>query len=175
MSVQVGHNARQRGLHPFGGFKASGQGRDRSLHVLENYTAVKTDLGGSVMSDYFNNDAGAAPRHLCTETFAAPAVVESAAERMREFGPGAVIALGGGSSLDAATGIALLAANPGSRADGSVKSGTCPGFPLTAVPTTSGTALRPTDSEFSKTARGAGRPTVDPRASCLELRCWTQN
>lgn len=27
---------------PFGGFKASGQGRDRSLHALENYTAVKT-------------------------------------------------------------------------------------------------------------------------------------
>lgn len=27
---------------PFGGFKASGQGRDRSLHALDNYTSVKT-------------------------------------------------------------------------------------------------------------------------------------
>ncbi len=27
---------------PFGGFKASGQGRDRSLHAIDNYTSVKT-------------------------------------------------------------------------------------------------------------------------------------
>jgi 4-(gamma-glutamylamino)butanal dehydrogenase len=27
---------------PFGGFKESGHGRDRSLHALEGYTALKT-------------------------------------------------------------------------------------------------------------------------------------
>ncbi|MGW0874180.1 hypothetical protein ACWD3Z_27305 [Streptomyces sp. NPDC002740] len=28
--------------HPFGGFKATGAGRDKSLHALDTYTALKT-------------------------------------------------------------------------------------------------------------------------------------
>jgi alcohol dehydrogenase class IV len=66
------------------------------------------------------------------------AVVEDGAEHARALGVDAVLALGGGSSLDAAKGIALLAPSPGARADGS---GVTPaaGLPLVAVPTTAGT------------------------------------
>ncbi|WP_433037416.1 iron-containing alcohol dehydrogenase family protein [Actinomycetospora sp. CA-053990] len=66
------------------------------------------------------------------------AVVEDGAEHARALGLDAVLALGGGSSLDAAKGIALLAPSPGARADGS---GVTPaaGLPLVAVPTTAGT------------------------------------
>ena len=65
-------------------------------------------------------------------------VVEQGAEHARALGLDAVLALGGGSSLDAAKGIALLAPSPGARADGS---GTTPaaGLPVLAVPTTAGT------------------------------------
>jgi gamma-glutamyl-gamma-aminobutyraldehyde dehydrogenase len=37
-------------ITPFGGFKDSGTGRDKSLHALDGYTGLKTtwiDLGGS--------------------------------------------------------------------------------------------------------------------------------
>ncbi|GAA4778447.1 iron-containing alcohol dehydrogenase [Actinomycetospora chlora] len=65
-------------------------------------------------------------------------VVERGAGHARDLGMDAVLALGGGSSLDAAKGIALLAPTPGARADGT---GTPPvaGLPVVAVPTTAGT------------------------------------
>ncbi|MDD7965074.1 iron-containing alcohol dehydrogenase family protein [Actinomycetospora lemnae] len=65
-------------------------------------------------------------------------VVEQGGEHARALGVDAVLALGGGSSLDAAKGIALLAPSPGARADGS---GATPaaGLPVVAVPTTAGT------------------------------------
>lgn len=65
-------------------------------------------------------------------------VVEQGAEHARALGMDAVLALGGGSSLDAAKGVALLAPSPGARADGS---GATPaaGLPVVAVPTTAGT------------------------------------
>jgi len=66
------------------------------------------------------------------------AVVEDGAEHARALGLDAVLALGGGSSLDAAKGIALLAPSPGARADGSGVTPTA-GLPLVAVPTTAGT------------------------------------
>jgi alcohol dehydrogenase class IV len=66
------------------------------------------------------------------------ALVEEGAGRARALGVDVVLALGGGSSLDAAKGIALLAPTPGARADGT---GTAPGtgLPVVAVPTTAGT------------------------------------
>jgi alcohol dehydrogenase class IV len=66
------------------------------------------------------------------------ALVEEGAEHARALGVDVVLALGGGSSLDAAKGIALLAPTPGARADGS---GAAPGagLPVVAVPTTAGT------------------------------------
>jgi alcohol dehydrogenase class IV len=66
------------------------------------------------------------------------ALVEEGAEHARALGVDVVLALGGGSSLDAAKGIALLAPTPGARADGA---GAAPaaGLPVVAVPTTAGT------------------------------------
>jgi alcohol dehydrogenase class IV len=66
------------------------------------------------------------------------ALVEEGAEHARALGVDVVLALGGGSSLDAAKGIALLAPTPGARADGA---GAAPGagMPVVAVPTTAGT------------------------------------
>ena len=66
------------------------------------------------------------------------ALVEEGAGHARALGVDVVLALGGGSSLDAAKGIALLAPTPGARADGT---GTAPGagLPVVAVPTTAGT------------------------------------
>lgn len=65
-------------------------------------------------------------------------VVERGAEHARALELDAVLALGGGSSLDAAKGIALLAPTPGARADGSGET-PAPGLPVVAVPTTAGT------------------------------------
>ncbi|WP_433787614.1 iron-containing alcohol dehydrogenase family protein [Actinomycetospora sp. CA-101289] len=66
------------------------------------------------------------------------ALVEDAAAQAYALGVDAVLAVGGGSSLDAAKGIALLAPTPGARADGA---GAAPGagLPVVAVPTTAGT------------------------------------
>lgn len=197
------------------------------------------------MSDFFNNERQSAPRHLCSETFVAPAgppvdfgagsvrciaehvaaqgasrvfvvtdkglkaagvvdrlleplggagvvtevfdevpgnpttdVVEFAAERMREFGAGAVIALGGGSSLDAAKGIALLAANPGSRADGSGNPEHSPGFPLIAIPTTSGTGAETNGFGVLEDREGrkkvyCGSESVVPRVAVLDPELTT--
>nr|CEL18650.1 Alcohol dehydrogenase [Kibdelosporangium sp. MJ126-NF4]CTQ98134.1 Alcohol dehydrogenase (EC 1.1.1.1) [Kibdelosporangium sp. MJ126-NF4] len=66
--------------------------------------------------------------------------IDRAATRVREFGDCAVIPVGGGSSLDAAKGIALLATNPGVARDFDYRTEPDrPGLPLVAVPTTAGT------------------------------------
>jgi len=58
----------------------------------------------------------------------------------KAFGCDAVLAFGGGSSIDTAKGIAVMATNPGNILDyegvGKLRS---PGLPLTAIPTTAGT------------------------------------
>ncbi|MET8947059.1 iron-containing alcohol dehydrogenase [Streptomyces sp. NPDC004542] len=66
--------------------------------------------------------------------------VDAGAARARAFGPAAVVALGGGSVLDAAKGIALLVGNPDAvAADADRLWEAADGLPLVAVPTTSGT------------------------------------
>ncbi|QNN51894.1 iron-containing alcohol dehydrogenase [Nocardioides mesophilus] len=66
--------------------------------------------------------------------------IDQAAEQVRQFGEAAVVAVGGGSALDAAKGIALLAANPGVAADYDYRAvPQSPGRPIVAVPTTAGT------------------------------------
>ncbi|NLU74038.1 iron-containing alcohol dehydrogenase [Streptomyces sp. HNM0575] len=66
--------------------------------------------------------------------------VDAGAARARRFGRAAVVALGGGSVLDAAKGIALLVGNPDARAaDADALWEAADGLPLVAVPTTSGT------------------------------------
>ncbi|MDE2610174.1 MAG: iron-containing alcohol dehydrogenase, partial [Burkholderiales bacterium] len=74
--------------------------------------------------------------------------LDAGAARLRAFGQAAVIAVGGGSALDAAKGISLLAGNPGAvAADADLLWDAAPGLPLIAVPTTAGTG--------SEVARGA--------------------
>lgn len=67
--------------------------------------------------------------------------VDKAGEIVREMKPDLIIGLGGGSSLDAAKAVALLAANPGGieeyEGKGKYKS---PPLPVLAIPTTCGTA-----------------------------------
>ncbi|QWF83774.1 iron-containing alcohol dehydrogenase family protein [Amycolatopsis sp. CA-230715] len=66
--------------------------------------------------------------------------LDRGAARLREFGDAAVVALGGGSALDAAKGISLLAGNPGAvAADADSLWDAGAGLPLVAVPTTAGT------------------------------------
>ncbi|MEW2506606.1 iron-containing alcohol dehydrogenase [Amycolatopsis sp. NPDC047767] len=66
--------------------------------------------------------------------------LDRGAARLREHGVPVVIALGGGSALDAAKGISLLAGNPGSlAADADTLWSASDGLPIIAVPTTSGT------------------------------------
>ncbi|MFD9889227.1 iron-containing alcohol dehydrogenase family protein [Amycolatopsis sp. NPDC059027] len=71
-----------------------------------------------------------------------PSTVEldRGAARLRRFGNAAVVALGGGSALDAAKGISLLAGNPDAvAADADALWSASDGLPIVAVPTTSGT------------------------------------
>ncbi len=67
--------------------------------------------------------------------------IDRAGNVVREFNPDLIIGLGGGSALDAAKAIALLATNPGSIEDyeGRAKYKDPP-LPVLAIPTTCGTA-----------------------------------
>ena len=99
-------------------------------------------------------------------------VVEAGAEHARGLGVDAVLALGGGSSLDAAKGIALLAPTPGARADGS---GTAPGpgLPIVAVPTTAGTGAETNgfgvlEDPVTRRKVYCGDASVVPRVAVLD-------
>ena len=100
------------------------------------------------------------------------ALVEEGAERARALGVDVVLALGGGSSLDAAKGIALLAPTPGARADGT---GAAPGagLPVVAVPTTAGTGAETNgfgvlEDPASRQKVYCGDVSVVPRVAVLD-------
>jgi alcohol dehydrogenase class IV len=63
--------------------------------------------------------------------------LDRAGDDARSFGQSTVVALGGGSVLDTAKGVALLGANQGSVGDLATAT-TRPGWPLVAIPTTAG-------------------------------------
>ncbi len=97
-------------------------------------------------------------------------IAENAAARLRECGAGALIALGGGSSMDTAKGVALLATNPADRAGDVV---TNPGLPLIAVPTTSGTGAETNgfgvlEDRVSQHKVYCGHDSVTPRVAVLD-------
>ncbi|MFQ6037434.1 MAG: iron-containing alcohol dehydrogenase [Candidatus Aminicenantales bacterium] len=82
--------------------------------------------GAPVFSDVAPN-----PRHD---------VVNRASGRVRDFGPEALVGVGGGSVIDAAKALALLATNPGRIEDYEGRSKyRVPPLPVVAVPTTCGT------------------------------------
>jgi alcohol dehydrogenase len=106
-------------------------------------------------------------------------VVAEGAARLREEPAAAVVPLGGGSSMDAAKAIALVAANGGTIRDfypGSKPSS--PGNPLLAVPTTAGTGSE-TNMYGVITDRESGRkllvahPSVQPVTTLLDPELGT--
>ncbi|CAN5794937.1 iron-containing alcohol dehydrogenase [soil metagenome] len=102
--------------------------------------------------------------------------IEAGSEALRGYSltDTAVVALGGGSSLDSAKGIALHAANPG-PVEGLhfALDQERPGLPVVAVPTTAGTGSETnyfgviTDSVKERKFY-IGHPSVRPRASILD-------
>ncbi|MFJ5533782.1 iron-containing alcohol dehydrogenase family protein [Streptomyces sp. NPDC093261] len=100
--------------------------------------------------------------------------VDAGAARARAFGPAVVVALGGGSVLDAAKGISLLVGNPGAvAADADRLWEAAPGLPVVAVPTTSGTGAETNgfgvieDTEARRKVY-IGHPSVKPRIALLD-------
>ncbi len=100
--------------------------------------------------------------------------VAAGAAQLRSFGDAAVVALGGGSSMDCAKAIALLARNDGHPRDYSYG---CkpkhPGAPTIAIPTTAGTGSETnlvgviTDTEQHRKLYVA-HPSVQPRIAVLD-------
>ncbi len=100
--------------------------------------------------------------------------VDKAAERFAREGCDGVIALGGGSPLDAGKSVGVLATNPGSTTDylGMDKVNK-PGVPVICVPTTAGTAAEITDvavlSDHEKKIKmGLRSAYVAPRVALLD-------
>jgi len=100
--------------------------------------------------------------------------VDRAGELARRFGDAVVVAVGGGSSLDAAKAVALAAVNSGSAADLDVAAGTAvAGLPVVAVPTTAGTGAETNGfGVIQDTAAHCkvyvGDASVAPRVSILD-------
>ncbi|MEV8615421.1 iron-containing alcohol dehydrogenase [Amycolatopsis sp. NPDC051373] len=100
--------------------------------------------------------------------------LDRGAARLREYGAAVVIALGGGSALDAAKGISLLAGNPGSlAADADTLWSASDGLPIVAVPTTSGTGAETNGFgvvEDTRLCRKVyiGHDSVRPRIAVLD-------
>ncbi|MGW2023471.1 iron-containing alcohol dehydrogenase family protein [Streptomyces decoyicus] len=100
--------------------------------------------------------------------------VDAGARRARAFGPAAVVALGGGSVLDAAKGISLLVGNPDAEAaDADQLWEAADGLPLIAIPTTSGTGAETNGFGVIEDAGACrkvylGHPSVKPRIALLD-------
>ncbi|MFG2826940.1 iron-containing alcohol dehydrogenase family protein [Streptomyces sp. NPDC048434] len=100
--------------------------------------------------------------------------VDAGARRARAFGPAAVVALGGGSVLDAAKGISLLVGNPDAvAADAGRLWEAADGLPLIAIPTTSGTGAETNGFGVIEDAGACrkvylGHPSVKPRIALLD-------
>lgn len=100
--------------------------------------------------------------------------IDRGATRAREFGSAVIIALGGGSPLDAAKGISLLVGNASSvAADADSLWVAAPGLPLIAVPTTSGTGAETNgfgviEDVHARRKVYIGHPSVQPRIAVLD-------
>lgn len=100
--------------------------------------------------------------------------VDEGAAAARGFGPAVVIALGGGSALDAAKGIALLAGNKAAvAADADSLWDAADGLPLVAVPTTAGTGAETNgfgviEDTCARRKIYLGHASVKPRIAVLD-------
>lgn len=104
----------------------------------------------------------------------ATAELDRGAAALRAFGDSTVLALGGGSALDAAKGISLLAGNPGAvAADADRLWDAAGGLPLIAVPTTAGTGAETngfgvTEDVCARRKVYIGHSSVRPRIAVLD-------
>lgn len=99
--------------------------------------------------------------------------VDAAAGRARAFGDAVVVAVGGGSALDAAKAIALLATNEGSARSHPFTAPARPGLPVVAVPTTAGTGAETNgfgviEDRAARRKVYVGHPSVQPVLSVLD-------
>ena len=99
--------------------------------------------------------------------------VTTGAALARQTEASVVVALGGGSPLDAAKAIALMATNPGQISDYEKTAPTQPGLPVVAIPTTAGTGSEVTkfvvitDTE-RKVKMLINSPYLIPRTALLD-------
>ncbi|MGB3681194.1 MAG: iron-containing alcohol dehydrogenase [Rubrobacteraceae bacterium] len=102
--------------------------------------------------------------------------IEAGSDALREFGlrDTVVVAVGGGSSLDAAKGLSLHAANEVPVAELDFRAENVrPGVPIVAVPTTAGTGSETNHFGVVTDLNGpkkvyVGHPSVKPRATILD-------
>jgi alcohol dehydrogenase len=100
--------------------------------------------------------------------------LDAGAQAAREFAPGVVVAFGGGSVLDTAKGIALMAANDGPARDFDYRNEpACLGLPIVAIPTTAGTGAETNgfgviDNHETGRKFYVGHESVIPRAVILD-------
>jgi alcohol dehydrogenase class IV len=100
--------------------------------------------------------------------------LDAGADAARAFGQAAVVAVGGGSVIDAAKGLALMATNPGdaSQFDYRNEPG-LPGSPIIAIPTTAGTGAETNgfgviDNPTTGRKFYVGHASVVPKAVILD-------
>lgn len=102
------------------------------------------------------------------------ATLDGAAAALRAFGPAAVVAVGGGSSMDVAKGIAIAGVNQGSGRDFDYRNEQpVPALAVIAIPTTSGTgsetnAFGVIDDPDTNEKFYVGHASVLPRIAILD-------
>ncbi|OXM66318.1 iron-containing alcohol dehydrogenase family protein [Amycolatopsis vastitatis] len=138
---------------------------DRGLRATGIVERVEKILAVAGIEHAVHEDIGPNP---------STAELDRGAARLRAFGTATVLALGGGSALDAAKGISLLAGNPGAAAaDADRLWDASDGLPLIAVPTTAGTGAETngfgvTEDVCARRKVYIGHPSVKPRIAVLD-------
>ena len=138
---------------------------DRGLRATGIVERVEKILAVAGIEHAVHEDVGPNP---------STAELDRGAARLREFGDVVVVALGGGSALDAAKGISLLAGNrTAAAADADRLWDAGDGLPLIAVPTTSGTGAETngfgvTEDVCARRKVYIGHSSVKPRIAVLD-------
>ncbi|MEV5718528.1 iron-containing alcohol dehydrogenase [Amycolatopsis mediterranei] len=138
---------------------------DRGLRATGIVERVEKILAAAGIEHAVHEDIGPNP---------STAELDRGAARLRAFGTATVLALGGGSALDAAKGVSLLAGNPGAAAaDADRLWDAAAGLPLIAVPTTAGTGAETngfgvTEDVCARRKVYIGHSSVKPRIAVLD-------
>jgi alcohol dehydrogenase class IV len=138
---------------------------DRGIAASGVLETVQQQLAGASITTQVFDGIGPNP---------STGMLDEGARVARQSEPAAVVALGGGSVLDASKGIALMAANEGPASAFDYRNEPArPGRPLIAVPTTAGTGSETNsfgviDNETTHRKMYVGHPSVLPRAVILD-------